>query len=150
MNHGALDNVVDRYEAAWNSLDMIAMAELWHAAEPDVYYVAEEIDAPLYDFDAVKAYWKMTRTAMDWVRLTTTERRYKLLTDDLAVATFAMHLDGQLKGQAPLQPQPFGVDVRVSALLRRVGDDWRFIHYAEAPLGALPFVRRAYRANVRD
>ena len=42
-----------------------------------------------------------------------------------------------------------GSDVRLSAVLRKTADGWRFIHYAEAPLGALPFLRRVYNANVR-
>ncbi|MGI9232585.1 MAG: YybH family protein [Woeseiaceae bacterium] len=145
-----IDKLLDNYESAWNGKDFAALADLWHRAEPAIYYIAEEIDRPLHDFDAVLAYWEGTRTAVEAVHLSTSNRRWKSLTADLGVVTFEMHVDVRMAAPPQSTMQPIGSDVRVSAILRRTEAGWRFIHYVEAPIGALPFVRAIYNANVRS
>lgn len=138
--------VIDDLAKAWNALDVAALEALWSNDEPEIYYLAEEIDAPLRSIAAVRDYWQHTAAIVDAVRMTTDDLRFRQLTKELVVATYALHVDMRLRGTPP--GEPIGVDAQVAAILRRTDDGWRFIHYSEAPLGALPFVRRAYRANV--
>ena len=41
--------------------------------------------------------------------------------------------------------RPIGGEVKVAVLLRHHEPMWRSVHYMEAPLGPLPFVRLAYQ-----
>lgn len=147
--HQEISTTLDNYEQAWNRMDFDALAALWQQDEQGIYYVAEEIDKPLRDFDAVLEYWSRTKSTVESVQIATSNRRLKILCDDCCVATYEMHVDASMRGAKQQGYKPLGVDVRVSAILRLGASGWRFIHYVEAPLGALPFVRRAYNANAR-
>lgn len=141
---------IDAYEQAWNRMDFVAMAALWDSAEGDIYYAAEEIDHSMHRFEDVQDYWQRTAAVVESVCLVTANRRFKALTPTLTIATFDMHVDITMRGFAEQAVKPVGADARVSTILRKRSGVWRFIHYAEATLGALPFIRRAYNANVRD
>ena len=141
---------LDSYIAAWNSMDFDALAGHWAVDEDEIYYVAEEVDTPLYTFAAVRDYWARTAATIEWVRIDTSDARSRLLDADLAALTYQMHVDASMRGYEQQGFKPVGSDVRASAILRRTEAGWRLIHYAEAPLGALPFLRRVYNANVRS
>ncbi len=140
-----LQDTMQQYIAAWNSLDFSTLQSLWDPSEDSIYYVAEEIEHPMTDLQSVVAYWEATAMIVSGLNMTTSNMQYKPLAEDIGVATYEMHMTATISGSA----KPIGVDVRVSAILRRRSGEWRFIHYAEAPLGALPFVRRASQANAR-
>ncbi|MFK7955282.1 MAG: nuclear transport factor 2 family protein [Lysobacterales bacterium] len=140
---------IDAYQDAWNAMDFAALGLLWDSAESDIYYVAEEMDQPMYQWAEVAQYFELTASVVESVNLWAENRRYKPLTENLTVATFDMHVDITMSSAKTQGIKPVGVDVRVSAILKQRDKQWRFIHYAEAPLGPLLFVRRAYAANVR-
>ena len=139
------DATIDACITAWNALDVDALYELWDADAEAVHYVAEELEQPLYRLNDVLEYWRRTAGIVTRVRMTTADRRIEPLGQDYCVATYAMHADIDLKTSGAI-----GVDLRVSGILRRTGNGWRFIHYVEAPLGTLPFLRRVYADNVRE
>jgi ketosteroid isomerase-like protein len=145
-----LTATVDAYITAWNRMDFSALAALWNAGEDGIYYVAEEVDRPFHAFSEVLDYWQRTSATIEWVKASITDLQFKSLTTDLSVATYAMHVDASMQGYEKQGFKAVGADVRVSAILRKTGNGWKYIHYAEAPLGALPFVRRMYNANVRN
>jgi len=141
--------VLDAYINAWDAMDFSTLQSLWHTSESEIYYLAEESDRPFYIFSDVINYWEYTRSIIEWLSVTATQKHCKFLTDELCILSYEMHVDASMTGSKKMGFKPIGVDVRVSAILRNTSEGWRFIHYAEAPLGALPFVRRTYNANVR-
>lgn len=145
----SLQNVIHQYREAWNRLDVDALTSFWDAQEPAIYYLAEEMDEPFYQLDQVVSYWGMTRDIIDRLNISVEDVRSRLLSDDLGVLTYRMHVDATMKGFNQQGFKPIGSDVKVSAILRQREGDWRMIHYMEAHLGALPFIRRVYNANVR-
>lgn len=140
----AVQQTLDNYFTAWNRLEFASLADFWQQ-DGDVYYVAEEIERPMHSFNEILSYWRKTAATITSIDMQATDLRIRLLADNIAVATYEMHVDAGVQHSATI-----GIDVRVSAILRNTGQGWRFIHYAESALGALPFVRRAYAANVRD
>lgn len=140
--------VLDAYVDAWNRMDFAALGSLWDSSSPDLYYVAEEVDHALHGFAAIDAYWQRTAATVEFVRIRIEDRRVRQLADDIVVATWGMHVEASMRGYEAQGFSPVGSDVKVTAILRRCDGDWRFIHYVEAPLGALPFVRRVYNSNV--
>ena len=141
----APDATIDTCVTAWNALDVDALYGLWDADAAAIHYVAEELEQPLYRLDDVLDYWRRTAEIVTRVSMTTADRRIQPLGSDYCVATYAMHADIDLSSSGAI-----GVDLRVSAILRRTDNGWRFIHYVEAPLGTLPFLRRVYADNVRN
>ena len=141
---------VKEFEAAWNRMDMSGLEALWHAQEPEVYYLAEEMDEPFHQFSDIQAYWKMTAKVVERVAVTLEDVRCRLLTETIATATFRMHVDAIMTGFQQQGFKPIGSDVKVTVILRQTEQGWRFVHYMEAHLGALPFIRRIYNQNVRS
>ncbi len=130
-------------------MDFETLKGLW-AREDHLYYVAEETPTPMRSLAEIEHYYAHTAKTVEWVKLQLANHHFKSLADDLVVATFDMHVDASMHGYEQQGFKPVGFDHRVSAILRRTGDGWRFIHYVEAPLGVLPFIRRVYNDNVRS
>lgn len=145
-----LELVFKNYIAAWNALDFEGLQSFWDTNEPDIYYLAEEMEHPFYKLEDVVAYWEHVQLIISWITITPSGVHQKMLSEHLAVLTYSMHVDMGTAGPEKFGHKPLGVDVRVSAILRKTNEGWRFIHYAESPLGALPFIRRAYHANVKN
>ncbi|MEM1090904.1 MAG: nuclear transport factor 2 family protein [Pseudomonadota bacterium] len=143
------ESTIEAYRDAWNAMDFSALLQLWDHSEAEIYYLAEEFEKPMVSLDEVSNYFDLTTAAVESVQLWVDGLHLKSLAEDLQVATFDMHVDASLTGSAARGVKPLGIDVRVSSILRQREGQWRFIHYVEAPLGALPFVRRAYQANTR-
>ncbi len=38
-------------------MDLKAMADLWDTSDPHPFYLPEEVEQPLRDWDAIRAYW---------------------------------------------------------------------------------------------
>ena len=67
----------------------------------------------------------------------------KLIADDLAVAAWRMHFEMKIRGKAPI-----GEDVRVSGVLRRKPEGWRYIHWAESPMTAMVYIEKLFQRDV--
>lgn len=137
---------VDAYCQAWNRMDFDALEALWDPDADEIYYLAEENERPLYQLSEVRDYFKTTARVVTQVSMWLANERYKSLGHQWTVASFDMHVDCAMAAPA----RPIGVDVRVSAILQNNGGAWQFIHYAEAPLGTLPFIRQVYNNNTRQ
>jgi hypothetical protein len=135
-----IEKTLEGYRECWSRLDFAALRRLWDAAEPRPVYLAEEIPAPLFDWNEIEGYWAATRGATRSIRIETWNLSVQPLAPDLASALYEMRWIGEFSGYA----RPIGGDVRVSALLRRRDDGWRFIQYVEAPLAPIVYFRRCY------
>ena len=138
---------LDAYEKCWGRLDFDAMRRLWDDDEHDPIYLAEEHREVFVGYPVIEAYWAATREPLVRARVRTWDRLIKQIGDDLAVAFYQMRWMVELDPSGPMlvgaqvlpdgRRVPVGGDVRATAVFRRRGADWRFIHYVESPLGAL-------------
>ena len=151
MNHD-LEQIGQRlqeFQTAWNSLDIDRLSDLWDTEESEIYYLAEEMDEPFLSFEEVKSYWRATSQIIHKLHIDLSDINCRLLTSEIGVATFRMHVDAVMMGFELQGFKPIGSDVKVTVIMRRRHERWGFIHYMEAHLGALPFLRRIYNQNVR-
>ena len=139
-----IDALAARYYERFGAMDFAATRALWDAEEPHPTYLAEEIDDFLRDYAAIEAYWAASKAAMSRLASRHRDVRAQLIAPGLATATWCLHWNAEIVGR----PVPVGGDVRVSAVLRRRAPGWRFIHYIEAPLAPILYVRRLYETQV--
>ncbi len=137
----ALKGVIADYEKCWNARDYQALRKLWDPEDPNPVYIAEEVEQAMLDWDTIEAYWQGNQDMISDISLRSWDHRFKRVTDDVATAVFWMHWNARMKGA---DSHPMGGDVKVTATLRKTGDGWRFVHYAESMLGPLPFLRKIY------
>jgi hypothetical protein len=136
----AFENTLVQYRDCWARLDFDGLRALWDTDEAAPLYVAEEAPAPLFDWPQIEAYWRATREATAGIRLETWNLVVRPLPEGLASAVYDLRWIGSFKGYA----RPIGGDLRVAALLRRRPAGWRFVHYVEAPLAPIVYLRRGY------
>lgn len=140
-----LNVLLTQFEDIWSRLKPTELRGLWDPDEKHPYYIAEEVAAPMYGWEAIEPYWQEGEQILVKFTIRTFDLHCKEIAPDLAVMNFIMHWNGLLKG---MEHMPLGLDVRVSALVRKTSAGWRFCHYVESPLGALPYLQATYQANV--
>jgi hypothetical protein len=99
----------------------------------------------MYGWETIEPYWQIAEDILLKFSIRTWNLKCKLLSEDLAALNYMMHWNGLIKG---MEDSPLGLDVRVSAIVRRTDKGWRFCHYVESPLGAFPYLKAVYQANV--
>lgn len=144
------EETITAYVAAWNQLELGVLADFWLDDPSGIYYLAEESEHPYFSLDEVKAYWQLSQKLVSEIDMSIDELRIKSLSDQHCVASYSMHMDARVGANAPLDGHLIGVDVQVSTIMQFHSNEWRLIHYAESPLGPLPFMRKAYRNQVRN
>jgi hypothetical protein len=140
----AVRALLARVEHLWRSLDLEPLESLWDTSRQPLY-IAEEADAIHTSFEAMRAYWTFTRSIIEKMDLVLGPAELLPLAPDLVTAVYSLHWECRIRGQAA----PVGGDNRVAAVLRRVGEDWRFTQYVEAPLAPIVYMRRLYERSVR-
>jgi hypothetical protein len=141
-----LNVLLTAYAGCWTARTPTKLRGLWHAAEANPYYVAEEIPKPLMSWAEIEPYWRDAEKILKRFSVRTWDLHCKLIAADLAAMQFMMHWNAVLAG---LDPSPIGLDVKVFALAQQTPEGWRFRHsYIESPLGALPYIKSIYRGNV--
>jgi SnoaL-like domain len=136
--------LLERVVNAWNALDFDALRALWDEDDPRPFYLAEEVVKPLTSWQALDGYWSTTRRLTRAVSMRIANVTAKPLGDAHAVGVWDMHWNADVAGY----PRPLGADNRVTAVFRRCGAEWRFVHYAEAPLAPLTYLRTCYEHDV--
>jgi hypothetical protein len=64
--------------------------------------------------------------------------------EDLALATYDMRWIATLSGPKEISRKPISADVRVTALLRKKSEGWRFFHLMEGPVDLIAMARQSY------
>jgi ketosteroid isomerase-like protein len=124
------------YAAAYNRQDYAALLDMWDRQDPDVFYMAEEIDPPLQGWKLIDAYFGRSGV-IDGIRNEYSNVRAHYLAPDVAIATYRLRFDIKVKNMKPLS----GFD-RVVAAFRRRDGTWKMAAYAEAPQAPLTMVRK--------
>lgn len=129
----------------WNSQHFATVLELWDADEPVPYYLAEEQPGWFIGWAPLRAYLDPPRPspAVQGIREEMRNIHVKRIAPDLALVAWEMHFEMKIIGRAPI-----GEEVRVSAVLRRKPEGWRYIHWAESPMTAMMYLQKFYERDV--
>lgn len=130
---------LDRYREFYNRQDYDSLLKMWDADEPNVIYMAEEIDPAMKGWPMLRAYFNPRPgvQVLDGIRNRYSKVRAHMIAPDLAFATYQLEFTIQVKGQKPMTSWD-----RVTAIFRRKGDEWKMISYVESPMAPLTMVRR--------
>ena len=141
-----IQTVLDTYVERWNDYDVDTMQTFWDRDWPDPIYVAEEMDA-LRGWPALEAYWRGSDPTTTQHLIITRDLVAREIAPDVAHAYWNMSWNVYFSTEK-LYAKPIGGEVRVTALLRRKPDGWRFFHWIEAPLASLIQLKRAHEQAV--
>jgi ketosteroid isomerase-like protein len=138
---------LDSYAEVYNRQDYAALLRFWDAEDPDVIYMAEEIDPPMHGWGRLNAYFnpKPGVQVLDGIRNRYSEVRARYLAPDLALATYKLEFDIKVKGMRPMTSWD-----RVMAVFRRKDGQWKMVAYGEAPMAPLTMVRRMLQEAVPE
>jgi hypothetical protein len=130
----------------WTRLEHEHLIDLWDKDEAEPYALPQERTEPLIGWDALSGYYSTAKARLVRCSMRVWDIHAKLLSDDLAVALYQMHWNGEIKGFDHL----FGIDSRVTATFRNRGAGWRICHYVEAPAAPMLHLQRYYAAMVDE
>jgi ketosteroid isomerase-like protein len=138
---------LDAYAEIYNRQDYAALLNLWDRDDPDVVYMAEEIDPPMHGWGRLDAYFnpKSGVQVLDGIRNRYSEVRARYLAPDLALATYKLEFDIKVKNMKPMSSWD-----RVMAVFRRKDGGWKMVAYGEAPMAPLTMVRRMLQEAVPE
>ena len=145
-----LENIaklLEQFTDCWCRKKPTELIKIWDENEKIPFYIAEEIFDPIYGWDRIINYWQESEKMLKKFSIRTYDLKYKIIEKDVAVLNFIMHWNAYLNSD---NQGPFGLDVRVSSLIRRINSDWKFFHYIESRLGAFPYIQEVYKSNVDD
>ncbi len=139
--NGEITALLARYADAYNRQDYSTLLGFWDRQDPNVFYMAEEIDPPMQGWKLIDAYFARPGV-LDGIRNEYSNVRAHYLAPDIAIATYRLRFDIKVKNMKPLS----GFD-RVVAVFRRKDGEWKFAAYAEAPQAPLTMVRKLLKTS---
>lgn len=137
---GALNNLC----ALWTHMDQPRILDLWDGQEPNPYLLAQEKAEPIIGWNNLETYYRQVNERLVRCSMRVWDINAKLLSDDLAVALYQMHWNGEIKGSDHL----FGIDSRVTIIFRNRAPGWLICHYVEAPTAPMLHLQKYYGAMV--
>lgn len=125
--------VIHETAERWNSQDFASVLGLWDPDEATPFYLAEEQRQWFIGWEALRNYLDPPKPTpvVQGIREEMRNIHVKLIGPDLALAAWEMHFEMKIIGR-----QPIGEEGRVSAVLRKTPQGWRYIHWAESPMTA--------------
>ena len=129
----------------WNSQDFSTVLGLWDEDQTVPFYLAEEQDDWFTSWETLRSYLDPPRpnTMIEGLREEMYAIHVKQIAPDLAIAAWHMHFEMKFRGRPAI-----GEDVRVSAVLRRKPEGWRYIHWAESPMTTLSYIDKLFERDV--
>ena len=128
----------------WDRMDLKAMADLWDASDPQPFYLPEEVEEPLRDWDAIHSYWDKTMQMIPRLKMRIWDLQASPVSEDLAWVSYQFHWDAVAEGY----DKPVGADNRAVVLFRKLPEGWRICRYVEAPLAPILYMRKLYENSV--
>jgi hypothetical protein len=122
-----------------------AMCAAWTRRDAQASYLAAENAARLIGPEAIRAYLTQGCRALECIDIRPGKIHARALGEALGLAFFPMTWKVQAKDRAP-----FGGDLRVTMLMRKIGGAWRLFLYAEAPLAPIIQLQRFYEGVAAD
>ena len=132
-------------EKRWNSQDFATLLELWDDKDSFPTYLAEEQSQWFVGWPRLNSYLNPPKAnpVIEAIREEYSGIQVKQIAPDLAIAIWYMHFE-----MKTIASKPIGEDIRVSAVLRKKDDAWKFIHWAESPKTALVYVEDLFEKDV--
>ena len=138
-----LADLVATYVGYSEGMNFEGKRALWDQDDPQPLLMPEEAHAPLMGWPAINAYWSKSRVIMETLKSRSANHRARLIAPDIALVTYDMRWVATLAGPPQVPRKPIAADVRVTALLRRKPQGWRFFHLMEGPVDLLGMSRLA-------
>ena len=129
----------------WNTQDFRKVLDLWDQDEEVPFYLAEEQERWFLGWEPLRAYLAppLPNPVLEALREEMYDISVKLIADDLAIAVWYMHFEMKMRGRSAL-----GEEIRMSAVLRKKPEGWRFIHWAESPLTPTAYIDKLREKEV--
>ena len=133
-----LTATIDELAAKWNSQDYSTVLEMWDPDQEVPFYLAEEQADWFIGWEPLRDYLDppQPNPMIEAMRLQPSNVRAKLIAPDLAIAVWDLKFEMKMRFQ-----QPIGEEIRVSGVLRKKPEGWRFIQYAESPKTAMVYLQ---------
>ncbi|MDG2242405.1 MAG: hypothetical protein P8L66_02815 [Rhodospirillaceae bacterium] len=147
--HIEITDLITRYVGYSESMDFGGKKALWDADDPAPLLMPEEAHAPLVGWDAIDAYWSKSRVVMHTLKSRTANHRVREIDEGLVLANYDMRWVATMAGPKNVPSRPIAADVRVTTLLRKKPEGWRFFHLMEGPIDLLAMAREAYERKGR-
>jgi hypothetical protein len=130
---------------AWNSQVHSNVLKLWDKDNETPYYLAEERDEWLVGWDELNGYLNPPRQSpvIQGMREEMSNIRVNQIAEDLAFAVWDMHFEMKMIGRPAI-----GENVRVTAILRKKPEGWRYIQWTEAPMTAGMYLDKLMQEDV--
>ncbi len=129
-----ISDLIATYVSYSEGMNFEGKRGLWDRDDPSPLLMPEEAHAPLIGWDAINAYWSQSRVIMESLKSRSANVRARLITPDITLVTYDMRWVATLAGPANVKRKPIAADVRVTAMLRKKLEGWRFFHIMEGPV----------------
>ena len=141
----AIEAFIHHTAEVWNTQDFRKVLDLWDPDEEVPFYLAEEQERWFLGWEPLRAYLAppLPNPVLEALREEMYDISVKLIADDLAIAVWYMHFEMKMRGRSPL-----GEEIRMSAVLRKKPEGWRFIHWAESPLTPTAYIDKLREKEV--
>ena len=136
--------LIDEYVGYSETMDFAGKKRLWDSDDPQPLLMPEEAHAPLVGWDAIDAYWSQSRVVMETLKSCAANHTAREIDHGVALVTYDMRWLATLAGPKSVHRKPISADVRVTALLRRKPEGWRFFHLMEGPVDLMTMARQAH------
>ena len=121
--------VLAEHDRLWQALDFAGVASLWDLEEGVPIYVGDEYAAPVVGWQDLNRNFGRLGGRLREAAMRSTLLEAHRAGSDLAIAVYLL----EWSLATVESPERRSGQRWVSAVLRRVGDEWRFIHNAESP-----------------
>ncbi len=141
-----VEQILTDYMGRWNDFDADGMISFWDAEDDGIIYVAEEIDT-VHGWQALEGYFRANDPEFSDHVITVRDVTARSIAPDVIQAFWNMNWSIYFLTEK-LYPKTIGGEVRVTALLRKKADGWKFFHWIEGPLAAMFQLQRAHENKV--
>lgn len=148
--HTEIARLIEEYVGYSETMDFAGKKRLWDIDDPLPLLMPEEAHVPLVGWEAIEAYWSQSRVVMTSLKSRSANHSAREIDDGIALATYDMRWLATLAGPKEIERRPISADVRVTALLRRKPEGWRFFHLMEGPVDLLTMARQAHARLAQD
>jgi|GEM_PF-3513938 len=143
-----IEKIVFEWADKFNRGDWLKIQDTWDPDEVQPMYLGEERDRWVIGQEGLDSYFNppaFARSLMESVNIAPYRLRVRLVSEEIAIATWENSLDFKIKNRPAIQD-----DYRVNAFFRKKGDTWMFIHYAELAMAAMTYMEHLYRKGVSE
>lgn len=136
----AVEDMVHRFGAMMSDLKGPRPSQLFDKTVSPLYLAEENVDWA-EGVDQLAWYHETPERLafVDAIDYQSSNIRVRMLAPDVALAAWHVHAEQKMR-----RGRPWAENFRANAVLRKTGDGWKFVYYAEAPRSTMAYVRELY------